>query len=171
LKSQVHRASGLARWVLGLAVLLAGCGAPPSLEDAQDSPEALAGAVLQAFANGDRSALERLALSESEFRDHVWPALPAARPERNLPFSYVWGDLRQKSGHSLQRSLAEHGGRRYTLTSVRFEGGTTQYGSYRVHRDTVLRVRDERGAEADVRLAGSMLEEDGGWKIFSYVVD
>ena len=54
----------------------------------------------------DRARLDALALSEQEFRDHVWPDLPAARPERNLPFSYVWGDLHQKSNISLARDAA-----------------------------------------------------------------
>ncbi len=57
-------------------------------------------------------ALRDLALNEIEFREQVWPELPAARPERNLPFSYVWGDLRQKSDANLERTLARHGGRR-----------------------------------------------------------
>jgi hypothetical protein len=154
-----------------LIAVVAGCGAPPPLSSTQDSAEALAREVLSAFARGDEARLGALALNEQEFRDHVWPDLPAARPERNLPFSFVWGDLRPKSEYSLQQALAEHGGQPYTLASVRFDGETTRYGSYAVHRVTVLRVRDGRGQEADLRLFGSMLEKDGAWKVFSYVTD
>ena len=77
----------------------------PPLANTSASPEALAAAVLDALARGDRARLDALALTEQEFRDHVWPDLPAARPERNLPFSYVWGDLHQKSNLSLAQTL------------------------------------------------------------------
>jgi len=113
-------------------------------------------------------ALETLALSEMEFRDHVWPQLPAARPERNLPFSYVWGDLRQKSTMALTGVMSREGGMRYELIAVRFNG-ETDYRTYRVHRDTTLLVRDAGGVETDLRVCGSMIEQDGGWKVFSYV--
>lgn len=126
--------------------------------------------MLTAVAANDRAALERVTLSEQEFRDHVWPQLPAARPERNLPFSYVWGDLRQKSGASLSKMLAEHGGRRYQLLDIEFDG-VTDYQSYRVHREATFRVRDAAGQEMTLRLCGSMLEQNGVWKVFSYVVD
>jgi hypothetical protein len=163
----------------GLAVLLifsasclaAGCRlwGPPPLEHTQASLDALGQAVLVAYANRDTHALRALALSEEEFRDHVWPELPAARPERNLPFSYVWGDLRQKSAQSLARLLATHGGRAYTLVRVE-HGRTTPYHSFVVHRETRLVVRTADGAER-LQLFGSTLEKDGTFKVFSYNVD
>src|SRR5687767_11808089 len=112
-----------------------------------------------------------MALSEEEFRDHVWPELPAARPERNLPFSYVWTDLRQKSESSLAQTLASRGGRHYELVDVRFIGPTTEYADYKVHRRTELIVKDEDGVEQTVRFFGSTLEKQGSFKVFSYVVD
>jgi hypothetical protein len=101
----------------------------------------------------------------------VWPELPAARPERNLPFSFVWGDLRQKSDAALAAVLEGYAGRRHELLGVRFLGATTQYPTYLVHRQTVLNVRDEAGMESYVRLFGSILERNGRFKVFSYVVD
>jgi hypothetical protein len=126
--------------------------------------------VLDGLAARDRAALEALALDDAEFRNHVWPDLPAARPERNLPYSYVWGDLNQKSGMALSRTLAEHGAARYELRQVKF-ARQTQYPDYVVHHDTTLTVRDAAGTERDIRVCGSMLEMDGAWKVFSYVVD
>jgi hypothetical protein len=149
---------------------IAACSRVPPLADAHPSAASLASAVLDALARGDRTALEALALSETEFRDHVWPRLPAARPERNLPFSYVWGDLRQKSGQELDGIMAREGGKQYQLVDVRF-AGETDYGSYRVHRESTFRVRDADDVETDIRVCGSMIEQTGAWKVFSYVVD
>ena len=91
-------------------------------------------AVLDAIQRRDITTLRSLALNEQEFREHIWPELPASRPERNLPFSYVWGDLHQKSEAALAQTLARHGGRRYMLVSVRFAGESTRYPSYTVYR-------------------------------------
>lgn len=126
---------------------------------------------MDALARRDELALRALALDEDEFRRQIWPELPASRPERNLPFSYVWGDLRQKSEQALAQTLAQHGGRRYAVVAARFGGRATQYPTYTVYRETVLRIRDEQGIESDVRLFGSSVEKGNRWKVFSYVVD
>ncbi len=162
----------LGGWALGLGILLSGCSQnAPLLSNTYPSAEALATAVLQSMQQRDVGSLRNMALTEEEFREHVWPELPAARPERNLPFSYVWGDLHQKSEAFLAQTVQEHGGRRYTLVSVRFAGETTRYPSYVVHRETLLRARDEAGRDVDLQLFGSSLVKDGNWKVFSYVTD
>ena len=152
------------------AVLSLACRAAPPLANTLESPEALGRALLDAVAQRDRSRLDALALSEREFRDHVWPDLPAARPERNLPFSYVWGDLHQKSQISLSKALEQHGGKRYTLHRVRFRG-QTQYAHYVVHGEATFDVVDPAMAARALRVCGSFIQKDGGWKVFSYVVD
>jgi hypothetical protein len=151
-----------------------GCDHGPSrtiLANTRPSIDSLASAVLDAFAERDVAALRGLAVDEREFRELVWPELPAAQPERNLPFSFVWGDLRQKSEHYLAQTLAAIGGQRLTLVAVRFAGETTRYPSYAVHRETTLTVRDVEGSIRTLRAFGSALEKEGDWKVFSYVVD
>jgi hypothetical protein len=145
------------------------CG-PSPLVNTYRSPQALAAAVLEALVERDRIELARLALNEQEFRDHVWPSLPAARPERNLPVTYVWGDLHQKSQGALTQILQAYGGRRYELVGVDFSD-RTDYGAYKVHREATFRVRNANGASTMIRVCGSMIEKDGAWKVFSYVVD
>ena len=146
------------------------CQSTPPLAHAFRSSESLANEVLDAFARKDRTRLEQLALGESEFRDHVWPDLPASRPERNLPFSYVWGDLHQKSRIALATALAKHGGKRYVLKHVTF-AGESRYDHYLVHRAAAFDVVDTSNTAVTLRVAGSFLEKDGVWKVFSYVVD
>jgi hypothetical protein len=144
--------------------------AAPPLAHAQPSAEALARAVLDAVELGDETTLRAVALSEEEFREYVWPELPASRPERNLPLSYVWSDLHQKSERSLRTTLAEYGGWHYTLIGLRFDAETTDYVAFKVHRQAVFRV--SRGPDTrEVRVCGSMIEMNGAWKVFSYVID
>ncbi len=162
---------------IAVCLVAGGCSSadrpsPPSpLHQTFASPDALSRAVLGALAAEDADGLASLALSESEFRTVVWPELPSSRPERGLPFDYVWGDLSQKSSNALRRLVARHGGRRYTLAGVAFRGETTPYETYRVHREAVLDLLDEEGDELTLPLFGSILERDGEFKLFSYVVD
>jgi len=145
---------------------------PPSpLHQTFPSPDALSHAVLAALADEDAGYLASLALSELEFRTVVWPELPSSRPERGLPFDYVWGDLNQKSTNALRRLVARHGGRRYTLRAVAFRGETTPYETYRVHREAILDLLDDEGNELTLPFFGSVLERGGEFKLFSYVVD
>lgn len=127
--------------------------------------------MLDVLERRDAARLRELALDEREFREHVWPELPAARPERNLPLSYVWGDLHQKSEASLGRLVAAKGGQSFRLVSIRFAGGTTAYKTFIVHRQAVLVVRDGDGTKTELRAFGSVLEKNGQFKVFSYVVD
>ena len=150
----------------------AGGDPPPApLRHTFPSPEALSRAVLTALAERDVDTLRALPLDETEFRNAVWPDLPASRPERNVPFDYAWGDLHQKSAAARRRLAARHGGRRYELVRVLFDAETTPYRTYKVHRETVLDLRDEEGGAVRLALFGSILERGGRFKLFSYVVD
>ena len=126
-------------------LLIAGCSTP--LSNSYDSPEGLARAVLDAIEKRDDDALRMLALDKDEFAEHVWPELPAARPERNLSVNFVWGDLNQKSNLMLRKTLAAHGGIRYVLTGIRFLGETTEYASFRVQRESELSVKGDSGED------------------------
>ena len=163
-------ARGVAYGLLCL-LALAGCGAPPPLANPQPSSEALAAAVLDALAEGDRDRLAALALDGQEFRDVVWPQLPSSRPERGVPVSYAWADLRQKSSNALRRLVDRWGGHRFTLLGVTYDGETTDHRTFRVHRETRLRVLDETGRELEVHFYGSTLARGDEYKVFSFVVD
>jgi hypothetical protein len=154
-----------------LLVSAAACSGPYPLTDTQPSAEAVAREVVAAISQRDETRLRALALNEWEFEHRVWAGLPAARPERNVPWSYVWADLRQKSDMMLARTLKHHGGQPYVLERVTFEGVTTNHGTFVVHREAVLWVRDAAGEQHGLRVMGSMIEAGGQWKVFSYVVD
>ena len=153
-----------------LIAVLAACG-PSALINVHTTAEGVARAILDAVARKDWETLRVFAVTEQEFRVHIWPSLPAARPERNLPFSYIWGDLRQKSETSLAGMLAARGGQRYDLVSVAFGKSPTDYAGFRIYREPLLTVRTSDGSVEELRLTGSFLQKDGVWKVFSYLAD
>ena len=171
--------SALAGLAAALLVSIGGCrpaettgdAPPPPLSRTFESPERLAEAVLAALAADDGQALAALPLSETEFRTVVWPELPSSRPERGLPFEYVWGDLHQKSGNALRRLVARAAGDAYDFVAIGFDGESTPYETFTVHRDSRVTVRGADGAEREMRLFGSVLQRGDEYKLFSYVVD
>jgi len=163
-------------------VALAACDPAPAESEATDlepilsstfeSPEALTRAVLEALAKEDVETLKSLPLTKDEFRLYVWPKLPASRPERGVPFEYGWGDLHQKSRNSIASNYSRYKGRQLDLISVGFQDGSTDYGTFTVHRKASLKVRDRvSGEELQVELFGSVMEWKGKYKLFSYVTD
>jgi hypothetical protein len=171
--------SATLRFLLTAAVLVtAACSAPAEptrsavpLSNTFDSPEALARAVLDALGRRDLAALRAMPLSESEFRDHVWPELDTSRPERNVPFDYAWGQMKQRSDGYLQGTFGRYAGRSLKLVSTRFTGETTQYQTFAVMRESEVIATDETGRDLILHLFGSAMLKDGRYKMFSFVVD
>jgi hypothetical protein len=161
--------------VAGLIGLLLSACAPAEpqvpLARAFASPQAVAEEVLGALARRDRAHLDALAMTEHEFRTVVWPMLPSSRPQVGLPADYVWQDLHARSTAHLLKTVEGVGGRAFDLVGVQFLGDTTDYDRFRVHRDSVLYVRTGSGETQRIRVFGSMIEYEGRFKIFSYVVD
>jgi hypothetical protein len=144
----------------------------PVLSETFSSPEELARAVLERMEKEDVEGLKRLPLSKDEFRLYVWPKLPSAKPERNVPFEFVWSELHQQSNGSVDRNFHRYKGMKLELLDVQFQNGTTDYGTFKVHREARVRVRDtETGKEGLVDLFGSVMEWQGRYKLFSYVTD
>jgi hypothetical protein len=158
--------------VLALTLLgAAACGPSVRLTHTFESPEAVARAVLSGLATRDAEILSTLAVTEDEFRYLVWPKLPTSRPGRNIPWDYAWKDLHSKSRLQLLGRTREWRDQGFELVRIRFQGETTDYETYRIYRKSVLTVRDRTGQETQVRLFGSLIEQNGRYKVFSYVVD
>ena len=136
-----------------------------------ETPEALAQAVLDRLGRADVEGLRALALSEQEFKDHVWPELDTSRPERNVPFEYAWGQLKQRSDGFLANTVGRYAGRPLKFLRTSYRGETTQYKSFMVMRESEVIAADETGKELVLQLFGSAMLKDGRYKVFSYVVD
>lgn len=155
------------------AVSQIGCQQPLApLEHTLESPEAVARAVLTGLNSRDIAGLQGLAITEHEFRKLVWPKLPASRPGRNIPWDYVWNDLSSKSKMQLQARLHEwQPSNNGSVIKVVFTGETTDYETFRVRRKSIVTIRTPDGNETSYRLFGSIIEQGGRFKVFSYVVD
>lgn len=164
-------------FLLLTSLFLSACTQPTSpsskvpLTSTFDSREALAQAVLGRLASKDVAGLKALALSEQEFKDHVWPELDTSRPERNVPFEYAWGQLKQRSDGYLDVTVGRYAGQKLRFVSTQFTGETTKYPSFSVMRESEIVAADDTGRDLVLRLFGSAMVKDGRYKLFSFVVD
>lgn len=154
-----------------VASLIASRPRPTPLANTRPSPEALARDVMRAMHAGDLPRLRDLALTREEFRVHVWPHLPASRPDRNVPFEFAWNMLQQTSEGYLQQTMGRLEQELPAVGQVQFAGEATDYGDVSVHRQTELILTGADGTQRTIRLFGSMIEQDDRWKVFSYVAD
>lgn len=162
-------------WVLLSLLLSVSCGhvaghKPLPLLHAQPSAEVLAQQILLGIANRDEQALRQLALTKDEFCQAVWPELPSAQTP-NMTCEWAWNAFLPSDVAGLRQILLEHGGKSYNLVRLRFAKGTTTYKSFKVHEDTRMIVVDDGGKEQELKLCGSILEYQGQYKLFSFIID
>lgn len=143
--------------------------APRQLAASSASPEDLARRFLVSLASDDLRGMRELRITKQEFCEFVFPELPASKTP-NVSCDWVWEQATLKSMAGMKRMLDGNQGKQYDLVSIRF-AEAEQYASFRVLENPVATVKDESGATSEVRLFGSMLEMDGQYKLFSFVVD
>lgn len=169
-------------WIVAAALFTAACGSADAarseserfsarLVNTSGSIDQAAARFLEALALADARRIRSLALTREEFDAVVWPALPGSEPGSGLTPDFVWGMYAPRNTSALRRLLARHGGRRYELEAVEFTAPVRDYGSYRIHPESRLAVRGPSGEATTLRLFGSVIEQDGRFKIYGFVTD
>ncbi len=92
------------------------------------------------------------------------PVSPAGA-ERDRDFA--WRLLDQKNIKGIRRAMEDYGGRKFSLVKVRFTRPAETFGELVAHKGTEVTVRDSTGAEFVLPIFGSILEDDGRFKLVS----
>lgn len=141
-----------------------------ALASAEASVERVAERVLAGLAAGDAAALSRLVVTKDEFCTAVFPELPSSKV-RNVSCDFVWEMAMLNHASGFREVFDRHKGKRYALESLRFGKPAQAYPSFRVHKEPYVTVRDEGGAAHEYRLFGDVLEMNGQFKLFGFMVD
>jgi len=161
---------------LAIALVLYACGDVRSgtkgLSHTLHSVEDIGKNVLSAVYQKDIKSLASMSITEEEYRTCIWPQLPIGKiKEWAKHYDFIWGQHESRSNHSLRYMLSRYGGRKYNLVRVHFDGETTDYNTYKVHRDARLIVQKADGKEVMLNLFGSIVEMNGQYKIMSFNTD
>jgi len=161
---------------LVITLLLYACGntgsGPKGLSNTYHSVEDIGKKVLEAVCHNDATILKSMSITEEEYHTYIWPQLPISKiKEWQEHYDFVWGQHDSKSRYSLRQMLARYGGSKYALVRVHFAGETTDYTTYKVHRDARLIVQSDDGKEVMLNLFGSIVEMNGQYKIMSFNTD
>ena len=171
----------LARAVVAL-VLLAGlavtqaCATANShvsrleLSNAAPSAEQLAERVLAELAAGNAEELASLVVTKDEFCSGVYPELRSSKV-RNVTCDFVWEMAMLNHTSGFREVLGKHKGKRYSLVSLRFLAPAERYATFTVHKQPTVTVRDDEGREREYRLFGDVLEAEGQFKLFGFMID
>lgn len=137
------------------------------LVDAAPSIEVLVSRVLGALQHNDVQALQRLRVTEQEYRSFVLPgAVEVGQPPQALdePSSqFAWDMLNTKSLYAGQAIMTNFGGRHYALKDVQYAKGQRRYAWYDTYNTTVLTLEDDAGGVRELTL-GSIAHIDGQYK-------
>lgn len=147
-----------------------GANPNPRISDSDASVEDLANRVLAGIYANDEQMLNACRITKAEFCQHVFPELPSSTLP-NVSCDFTWDQATLKSLAGFQELLKKHAGKKYHLLAISYSGGIDTYRTYKVYNKPVVRVVDENGQEQDLRLFGSILEMDGRYKLFSFVID
>lgn len=140
---------------------LALSGAASSLDD-------LLRTVERALADSDTARLFDLMIGEREYREIVYPSLPAAHPPINASFEAIWATHFPGAYRGLRRVLARHGGRDVRILAVRFEAPDQDFVNFTLHETSRVDIVFDGVREDDRRLFGSVIHAGGLWKVLSY---
>lgn len=143
---------------------------PRPLSNAAASPEELIIRLIDGTSRDDVPAIKDLRITKDEFCQYVWPELPGSKVP-NVSCDFAWDQATLKSLSGLTRLLDQHRGRKYEFISMRYPGAPETHESFVVHKAPTVSLRDEKGIVHEVRISGSILEMDGQFKLFSFVVE
>ncbi len=153
-------------------LLPASCGHPaadiPQLSNTSGSPEEVCRRVLDALSLGDTLALQNLVLTRFEHDSILVPCMPIGQDTTgNKDLELAWFMLNQRSVKGIRRALADYEGEKFEFVSVKFNKPDHTYGALTLHKGTEVRAKKADGEEVVVGIFGSILEQDGRYKLVS----
>lgn len=130
----------------------------------------LARKVLAGLEAKDERALASLVVAKDEFCSRVFPELPSSKAP-NVSCDFVWDMAMLNHDAGFQHVYGRYTKKGYSFVSLRFEGGAKTYPSFKVHKGPLVTVKNAGGEQQELRLFGDVLEIDGQFKLFGFMVD
>lgn len=141
------------------------------LDGGESSRGQLVRQFIVAIAEADTVRLREMMLTPREFSDLLYPESPYMRPPYRQAPGLVWSRIEASGTTGLTRLLRRLGGQPVRYLAHTCSGTPESYGSNRIWKGCVVRIRGAAGQTAAVRLFGSIVERDGVFKFVNYAND
>jgi hypothetical protein len=138
------------------------------LEGAASSLDDLLRTIERGFAESDTARLHHLMIGEREYREILYPALPAAHPPINASFETLWVLQYPDSYRGMEGLLARYGGTDVRILDVRFEAPDQDFVNFVLHEGSRVDLAVDGRTIEDVRLFGSVVRVGDQWKVLTY---
>ncbi len=177
----LHRLFALSVTVVAVAVACVTIGTlqpasssvrpPKPLRGGADSVEVLIDRMVAALSANDDQALERLRVTEEEYRDIIVPGtIEKGQPPRTVDektFNYFWGVLDKKSRLFGQMLLNRFAGDHYTRTEFHFSRAPLSYDWYNAYGSLRVTLKDDEGDTRQLE-TGWVSEVGGKYKFIGF---
>lgn len=141
-----------------------------ALVDASPSIDALIDRLIHALANKDADAVNRLRLTETEYRTFLLPGSgDPGQPGRvydDVSSNFAWQKMNTNSIYALGGIMRDYGGHTFKVKEVTYLKGRKEYAWYTAYKTVGLKLEDETGKEGELVL-GSIAEIGGQFKFVS----
>ena len=139
----------------------------PQFQGGATSVDALLDDLLAAVAAHDEAALNRLRVTEEEYRTIIVPGTAEpGQPPRKISdhvSEYFWHMLDAKSRDLTYAALGQFGGQQLTRREVRYTKGVKQYQGYTALGEVRMQVVNTNGEKQEFR-SGTIAEVGGRYK-------
>lgn len=153
----------------GAAFAAAGCAdvvQARGMARAEESPEAVARAVLEAIENDSERQMENLPVTREEHRELLWPQLPE---RKTWPFDYVRKLNEHNTREGIDDALRSWGGSELELLRVEFRRESEHYDGFTIHKGARVWVRRPSDGETGyIETLEVLVEWNGRWKPMNY---
>lgn len=164
------------------ATIAVGCGATRSNATSDKaafagypSEDVLLDDFVAAIAANDKSAMERLRVTASEYREVIIPGTaPIGKtmqgPLSDRKFNFFWSMLDKKSRDYADVILHEFGGRHWRRVRHWYAEEPREFSGYRAFGEVRIAVVDEQGNKSTIR-SGAVADVGGRYKFIGFQYD
>jgi hypothetical protein len=114
-----------------------------------------------------RDSLQKLCVTDMEFKTILWPEFPQSRPVTGVQWDDAWKILYARMNAGCGHAVRDYGGHWYQF--IRFESAdpVQEFRNFKMHSNLVLVAKDDMGQVQRMKWLRGVVERRGSFKIYS----
>ncbi len=123
-------------------------------------------AVCWGLQHAQSDSLQKLCITDEEFRDVLWREFPQSRPATGLQWEDAWKIQYARLHAGVAHARRDFGGHWYQLVSVRADS-VARYRNFTLHSRVTIVAKDDTGVTHEWKWLRAVAERKGRFKIYS----